>query len=279
MASYTSIIDSIRESATKCFVCEEKAVLVKNKLICAVCEYRNHLVTKTGPFVPTSTRVKTEAELAKEAEDEADGFKPVPCAGTCGELVRGTWDYCSACVKSIIAPWNTDLTNVIGRVYISNAKNASDLTKLQKHNIARVVTIGTKESVPITEHPGVEYHRFDMEDHHQANIRSVFEPAFWLTKLPGNTLIHCKAGVSRSATVVIAYLMTFGASYRLAYNYLYSIRQILRVNIGFHEALSKYDEELRLEKQKRNELYIKLGMKIPTNAEIDLLTEAYIENH
>ena len=274
---YTSMMKAICDRATKCTVCGDNCV-IDGANTCALCAYQSK-IRLLSTFVPTSTRVKTPQELEKEAEDTAAGIPPVPCQGTCGELVRGKWDYCSACVKSVIAPWNVDITPVFGPVHISNAKIASDLQALEKYNIKRVVTIGFAKDVVVQQHPGIEYHRFELADDHTADIRSIFDEAFELTKLPGNTLIHCKAGVSRSASVVVAYLMTFGASYKLAYSYLNALRPILHINAGFHKVLVAFGEELAAKKQEHHRILNRLGVSPMSNEDIDALTDYYIANH
>lgn len=50
----------------------------------------------------------------------------------------------------------------------------------------------------------------------------------------GKVLVHCYAGISRSATVVIAYLMsTQDKSFREAYDFVKSKRSEINPNEGF----------------------------------------------
>ncbi|CAG0920074.1 unnamed protein product [Notodromas monacha] len=61
----------------------------------------------------------------------------------------------------------------------------------------------------------------------------------------GCCLVHCNAGVSRSAAVVIAYLMkSEGMTYRSAHDYLKSLRPCIRPNDGFIRQLLEYEEDL-----------------------------------
>lgn len=55
-------------------------------------------------------------------------------------------------------------------------------------------------------------------------------------------LVHCKMGVSRSASTVIAYAMKeFGWSLEKAYNYVKQKRSIARPNAGFMRQLLEYE--------------------------------------
>lgn len=55
-------------------------------------------------------------------------------------------------------------------------------------------------------------------------------------------LVHCKMGVSRSASTVIAYAMKeYGWSLEKAYNFVKQKRNITRPNAGFMRQLAEYE--------------------------------------
>ena len=57
----------------------------------------------------------------------------------------------------------------------------------------------------------------------------------------GKVFIHCKAGVSRSATITIAYLMKkYKLTYEEALMYVRSKRSIICPNAGFVKQLKHY---------------------------------------
>lgn len=61
----------------------------------------------------------------------------------------------------------------------------------------------------------------------------------------GKTLVHCVAGVSRSASLCIAYLMKhMGMTLRDAYHHVKNARPQIRPNIGFFRQLIAYEEEI-----------------------------------
>lgn len=72
-------------------------------------------------------------------------------------------------------------------------------------------------------------------------ITEVFSLSF-CRKNHSKCLVHCKMGVSRSASTVIAYAMKeFGWSLEKAYNYVKQKRSIARPNAGFMRQLLEYE--------------------------------------
>ncbi|GFO03642.1 dual specificity protein phosphatase 18 [Plakobranchus ocellatus] len=62
----------------------------------------------------------------------------------------------------------------------------------------------------------------------------------------GRVVVHCLAGVSRSASVVIAYLVReHGMTLRDAHDYVIARRDVIRPNPGFWAALVEYEFKIR----------------------------------
>ncbi|XP_050735356.1 dual specificity protein phosphatase 19-like [Eriocheir sinensis] len=63
----------------------------------------------------------------------------------------------------------------------------------------------------------------------------------------GCVLVHCNAGVSRSASVVMAYLMrNYGMSFDEAFRFVKSKRSFVRPNEGFMKQLKEYEQLLAM---------------------------------
>eukprot|EP00483_Globobulimina_turgida_P008816 UN08834 len=59
-------------------------------------------------------------------------------------------------------------------------------------------------------------------------------------------LVHCFAGISRSATIIIAYLMKVQAmSYEDAFLFVKEKRDVINPNKGFVEQLQKYEKDIQ----------------------------------
>ncbi|TNV75299.1 hypothetical protein FGO68_gene11216 [Halteria grandinella] len=66
-----------------------------------------------------------------------------------------------------------------------------------------------------------------------------------ITKQKKPVLVHCAAGVSRSATIVIAFIMdTYKISLDDAYQYVLKRRPCIDPNDGFMEQLREFEKEL-----------------------------------
>jgi len=64
--------------------------------------------------------------------------------------------------------------------------------------------------------------------------------------------VHCKAGKSRSATVVIAYLMKVEHwSLNKAYTYLKDLRPNISPNLGFMSALLEMEAEIKKQDEEK----------------------------
>mmetsp|Transcript_25359 Transcript_25359/g.22406 ORF Transcript_25359/g.22406 Transcript_25359/m.22406 type:complete len:153 (+) Transcript_25359:96-554(+) len=58
-----------------------------------------------------------------------------------------------------------------------------------------------------------------------------------------NVLVHCMAGVSRSATIVIGYIMTYyGKDMKTAFNMVLEKRRCIGPNYGFRSQLEVYEK-------------------------------------
>lgn len=116
----------------------------------------------------------------------------------------------------------------------------------RKNHIDFVVNITT--DAPFWE--DIESIRLPLEDDVNANLLPHLDTAVdriheLITKKNFHVLVHCVAGVSRSATVVIAYLMKYKKlDLRSAFNFCNSLRPVVRPNNGFMQQLINYELQL-----------------------------------
>lgn len=94
-----------------------------------------------------------------------------------------------------------------------------------------------------------KYKKIPADDNYSYNIRMIFEEAFKMIdearQKNGKILVHCAMGISRSATIVIAYLMSrYKMSLISAYNYVKSKRPEINPNKYFMKKLVEYEKEL-----------------------------------
>jgi protein-tyrosine phosphatase len=95
-----------------------------------------------------------------------------------------------------------------------------------------------------------EYLHLQMDDVQHETLAPHFAPAhaFIDAQLSKGkrVLVHCYAGVSRSTSIVIGYLMyRFGMTFTEAYDHVKSNRREINPNIGFVYQLNAYGEALK----------------------------------
>ncbi|CAJ0575341.1 unnamed protein product, partial [Mesorhabditis spiculigera] len=120
--------------------------------------------------------------------------------------------------------------------------------KLRQKSISCVVNATIEE--PQQHIPGVDYLRIRVDDNPYAPLSAYFDSAAdkirSVADRGGRTLVHCMAGVSRSATLCMVYLMKHEKmTLRQAYNHVKSRRPVVRPNVGFWKQMVEYEKRLR----------------------------------
>ncbi|NXD28555.1 SSH1 phosphatase, partial [Spelaeornis formosus] len=147
---------------------------------------------------------------------------------------------------------------IFDHLYLGSEWNASNLEELQGSGIDYILNV-TREIDNFF--PGLfAYHNIRVYDEETTDLLAHWNEAYhFINKAKKNRskcLVHCKMGVSRSASTVIAYAMKeFGWSLEKAYNYVKQRRSIARPNAGFMRQLLEYEGILDASKQRHNKLW------------------------
>uniref|UniRef100_A0A8C9L1X4 Dual specificity phosphatase 21 n=1 Tax=Pavo cristatus TaxID=9049 RepID=A0A8C9L1X4_PAVCR len=136
------------------------------------------------------------------------------------------------------------LSRITPCLYLSDGVAAGNAQLLAANRITTVINVSLELAHMF--HPGIEYLRIPVADAPTARISACFNSVADLIRSVGErggrTLLHCAAGVSRSATVCIAYLMKHHAmSLASAHAWVRSCRPIIRPNNGFWRQLIHYE--------------------------------------
>ncbi|KAJ8313801.1 hypothetical protein KUTeg_008362 [Tegillarca granosa] len=126
---------------------------------------------------------------------------------------------------------------------------AMEYDLLQKYKVTHILNLATfvENQFPSK----FTYRKMHINDYPEANILGMFNTAFGFidkARENGCVLVHCNAGVSRAATIVIGYLMkTKGMTYQQAFDYTKSKRPCICPNSGFRTQLATYEKMLKEE--------------------------------
>jgi atypical dual specificity phosphatase len=120
--------------------------------------------------------------------------------------------------------------------------------KIRQKGITCIVNATVEE--PSLYLAGMDYLKIRIDDSPFARLDAYFDLVADRVKATkdksGKTLIHCVAGVSRSASLVCAYLIKYeNMSLRQAYQYVKMARPIIRPNVGFWKQLIDYEKRVR----------------------------------
>ncbi|KAM7045843.1 dual specificity protein phosphatase 21 [Molossus nigricans] len=143
--------------------------------------------------------------------------------------------------------WVYGLSQITSSLYISNAVAANNRFLLSSNHITTVINVSVE--VINTFFEDIQYLKVPVTDSPSARIYDFFDPIadhiHRVEMKQGRTLVHCAAGVSRSAAVCMAFLMKYHTVSLLeAHTWTKSCRSIIRPNNGFWEQLIEYEFKL-----------------------------------
>ncbi|KAG0096418.1 hypothetical protein BGZ93_004542, partial [Podila epicladia] len=177
-------------------------------------------------------------------------------------------DYSLEC--GVASPYTTEPVCVLPHLYLGAEHNASDLTTLSKLGITSVLNVAleitrdgeqeikndTHKSTTTTTNLSSSVFRYGIEyknlswSHSQHNIQHDFSAAFEFIDQSvaqgGKVLVHCQLGVSRSASLVIAYVMraqSMGLSE--AYDYVKQLSAVISPNMTLMYQLAEFEKSLK----------------------------------
>ncbi|XP_045076791.1 protein phosphatase Slingshot homolog 2-like isoform X1 [Coregonus clupeaformis] len=149
-------------------------------------------------------------------------------------------------------------TEIFDHVYLGSEWNASNLEELQNSGVRYILNV-TREIDNFF--PGMfEYHNIRVYDEEATNLLEYWNDTYkFITKAKkagAKCLVHCKMGVSRSASTVIAYAMKeYGWDLEKAFDYVKERRTVTKPNPSFMKQLEEYQGILLASKQRHNKLW------------------------
>ena len=137
------------------------------------------------------------------------------------------------------------LSQITNNIYLGNIKDAKNINNLIKLGIKKVLSLITDDQL-LTFPNTIEHKLIKIYDFPRENIIKYFGECLLFIDDDKKTLVHCFAGSSRSATIIIAYLMWKNQlDYVESCHFLRKIRPIVYPNYGFIRQLKMFDKLLK----------------------------------
>ena len=140
---------------------------------------------------------------------------------------------------------STYIDKVTDKIYLGCYNGALDVAYLKAEKINNILSLIGNDS------PGYEGGNFtqkviDIDDFPKENIIQYFKECIEFIESANKTYVHCMCGISRSSTIVIAYLMwKTHATYNEAYFFVKNRRRYISPNEGFVQQLKIFEKLLK----------------------------------
>lgn len=158
---------------------------------------------------------------------------------------------CSSCWKkpgptrATLFHYDPEMDKITDKVFLGNEEASKRIHILKSLGITNILVVGRG----LAQHYPNDfvYKSFEIDDIFLEDISIFFEESFkFIEESKGNVYVHCAAGVSRSATIVIYYIMRKkNKKYEDAYQFVKERRPSIAPNIGFVKQLKALENEIK----------------------------------
>ena len=140
------------------------------------------------------------------------------------------------------------MTEIIAnKLYLGNMFDANNKEFIKEKDITCIICVA--EGVKINNNnQNIKIYKYDLQDDYECNISLYLQEIGLIINSEKVFLVNCLAGVSRSSTFFIAYLIKyFNISLKKAFLYVRNKRNQICPNKNFMEHLLEYEKNYRKE--------------------------------
>lgn len=139
------------------------------------------------------------------------------------------------------------MNKILDQLWLGDMSAAYNKLLLKKYGVTHILTVAS--GIPPKHPSNFVYKVVTILDSPSANLKAHFQSCIKFLKAAieqgGTVLVHCFAGVSRSTTIVIAYLMQeLGMGLTDSLMYVRKQRYFINPNDGFRRQLQAFQREL-----------------------------------
>ncbi|KAI6661582.1 Dual specificity protein phosphatase 10-like [Oopsacas minuta] len=176
------------------------------------------------------------------------------CTDPCLESRDSGENLLSYCNVISTAEWEkAPPAKILPHLVLGNVYDADNKQVLQKLNVGYIINVS--EHIPFKFEKDFKYFRVPTKDNTGANLTTYFNGAFEFietARTKGSVVfIHCHAGISRSVSITIAYMIKY---YKMglyqAYNFIKARRPCVAPNLNFMGQLLAFEKQVREEELK-----------------------------
>ena len=209
----------------------------------------------------TNTDLKPNNEKVENADNNTNNNKAIDFH----KILEISKKECELCHKKIVSHlykihYNTHASEIFPWLYLGSFNNACDIEELERIKATHVLNCAyecNNENLP----KDIKELHLKLYDYEEFDISGFFEKAIDFINQckseEGVLLVHCKLGVSRSAALVLSYLIkNMGYTVDSALQFLVQKRDRVNPNKGFIKQLYSYEQlnnEKKIDKEKEKE--------------------------
>ena len=147
--------------------------------------------------------------------------------------------------EDLLFKGTVQIDEITPKLYLGNNEGAKSKEELHKLGITHILVVGyfLHEYYP----EEFKYKTIEVEDNDKEQIINYLLPAIEFIDRAEKCYVHCRAGVSRSSTIVIGYIMLINKmSYESAREFVGQKRNVIEPNENFVKQLKQFGDILNV---------------------------------
>ena len=156
--------------------------------------------------------------------------------------------FCNECNKTSenladVDDYEPEIDKISEKIFLGNEDGSNEKEKLKELGVTHILICGNQLAAKFPD--DFIYKKLSIEDNQKQNIEQYFEETFNFIDNAIKVYVHCAAGVCRSVSIVIAYLIKKeNMSYSDALKLVKQKRRFAKPNWNFENQLKNYEKEV-----------------------------------